>query len=176
MKSYHKMSKNNSRGSIAESIEKNKKYIDKINDEVHQQFEKMESNRQLLPNQNIISNKFQFQIYSYLAEVFIAYGLTIGLMYLIKVSDFPFFLILFVFGLMQSIYPWSFTNIIVLLSCAIIIANYFLKIKVLSYPAILICYFSVLLFNEHHKRKIFFLLVLVATLIWGFIVIPSLYL
>ena len=97
-------------------------------------------------------------------------------MYLIKATNFPFFLILYIFGLMFSLYPWSRSNVLFVLICLpIIIANYFMSIQILTYPSILICYFTVLIFNEHHKQKILYIPILILTIIWGFIIIPSVY-
>lgn len=97
-------------------------------------------------------------------------------MYLIKVSNFPFFVVLYVFGLMFSISPWSKTNVILPLICLpIIIANFFLGIQILTYPSILLCYFSILIFNEHYKSKLLYIPTLILTILWGFLVIPSVY-
>lgn len=63
----------------------------------------------------------------------------------------------------------------IVISCAVIIANFYLQIQVLTLPIIMIFYFSVLIFNEHNKIKLLFIPVIVITMVWGFIVIPSLY-
>lgn len=97
------------------------------------------------------------------------------MMYLVTATGFPFFQLLLVASLMLSIWPWSLTNVLMLVAWAVIIANYFLRIQALTYPIILICYFSVLIFNERHKNKIIFIPVLILLVVWGFIVIPSLF-
>lgn len=48
---------------------------------------------------------------------------------------------------MFSIMPWAKTNIILMISCAVIVANFYLNIQVLTYPIILIFYFAVVIFN-----------------------------
>lgn len=83
----------------------------------------------------------------YGAEVALAYAVNIGLMYLIQLTSFPFFLLLFVMGLMASVMPWSKTNIIMGVVGAVVVANFYLRIQILTYPAILVFYFSVLIFN-----------------------------
>lgn len=113
---------------------------------------------------------------SFLGELVLGYGVTIGLMYLIKVSQFPYFYLLLMFGLMNSVSPWSPSNLIMLVGCGIIIGNFFLGVQVLTFPAILVCYFAVLIFNEHHKHKLLFIVVVVGVLVWGFVVVPALFL
>ena len=76
---------------------------------------------------------------------------------------------------MNSITPWSFSNLIMVIAAIIVIANYFLNVSVLSYPAIIICYLSVMMFNERNKEKIMIILVFVMEVAWGFGFLPGLY-
>lgn len=68
-------------------------------------------------------------------------------MYLIKITNFPFYLLIYVFGLLLSITNWYNSNIIMLVCCFGIIANYYLQIQILTYPIIIICYFCIQIFN-----------------------------
>lgn len=92
-----------------------------------------------------------------MGETALAYGLLISICYLIKVSSFPYFQLLLVLGLMNSISPWSITNLVMLCAGIMVICNHFLKVSVLTYPAIFICYLSVMLFNERNKTKLLFI-------------------
>ena len=55
------------------------------------------------------------------------------------------------------------------------IINNYLGLSVLTYPQILFCYLSVMVFNERHKIKILFLLALGLQLIVAFLILPVLY-
>lgn len=78
--------------------------------------------------ENRVSKKYEFSVISYFFEIVIAYGLTIGIFYLIQAGNFPYFQILLVIGLTQSITPWSYTNITMILAAVVIIANKYLFI------------------------------------------------
>lgn len=76
---------------------------------------------------------------------------------------------------MMSIDPWKSSSVMLLLAIPIIIANYFLNLSFFTYPAIVICYYSVMSFNEKHKSKQVFILVLVFTIVYGLIILPAIY-
>ena len=105
----------------------------------------------------------------------IAYGVTIGICYLIIAGNFPYFEMFFIVGLMVSITPWTTSNLLLITAMIITLANHFLNVTILTYPAIIICYLSTLIFNEEYKVKIIFILVLVLELAYGFALLPGLY-
>ena len=76
---------------------------------------------------------------------------------------------------MISVSPWTLSNLLLLTAGIIVICNNYLKVAVLTYPAIIICYLSVMLFNEKNKQKIIFIFCLVCVMAWGFAFIPGLY-
>ena len=76
---------------------------------------------------------------------------------------------------MVSITPWSFSNLLLLTGMIITICNNYLNITILTYPAIIICYLSTLIFNEEYKVKLIFILVFVLELAYGFALFPGLY-
>ena len=67
----------------------------------------------------------------------------------------------FILGLMASITPWTTSNLLLVTAMIITLSNHFLNVTILTYPAIIICYLSTLIFNEEYKVKIIFILVLV---------------
>ena len=76
---------------------------------------------------------------------------------------------------MVSITPWTTSNLLLITAMIITLANHFLSVTILTYPAIIICYLSTLIFNEEYKVKIIFILVLVLELVYGFALLPGLY-
>jgi hypothetical protein len=76
---------------------------------------------------------------------------------------------------MMSIDPWKSSSAILLLAIPITITNYFLNVSFFTYPAIVICYYSVMSFNEKHKSKQVFILVLVLTVLYALIILPAIY-
>ena len=105
----------------------------------------------------------------------IAYGVTIGICYLISVGNFPYFELFFILGLMVSISPWSNSNLLMVCAMIITICNHYLNVRILTYPSIIICYLSTMIFNEEYKIKIIFILVLVIEMAYGFAFLPGLY-
>jgi hypothetical protein len=118
---------------------------------------------------------YKFSFKSYFIELFVAYSVTFSILYLIQLANFPYYEIILTIAFTISIDPWKSSNIILLLSIPIIIANFFLNLSFFTYPAIVICYYSVMSFNEKHKSKQVFILVLVLTIIYGLIVLPAIY-
>ena len=105
----------------------------------------------------------------------IAYGVTIGICYLISVGNFPYFELFFILGLMVSISPWSNSNLLMVCAMIITICNHYLNVRILTYPSIIICYLSTMIFNEEYNIKIIFILVLVIEMTYGFAFLPGLY-
>ena len=93
-------------------------------------------------------------------ESVLAIGITIGLMFLAKVTTFPFFQGFFMVGILLNIRPISFSSILVILCMVfMIISNYFLNVIILSYPEMAICYISLYFFKEKKKKNILWILV-----------------
>lgn len=94
-------------------------------------------------------------------------------MYLNKVVYFPFFEAIMIIIITYSLKPFKFTNIMILLSIPMAIANYSLGIWVLTYPEIIICYFSVYVFTKPAWKNLIWILTTVLYAIFGFIVLAS---
>jgi hypothetical protein len=105
----------------------------------------------------------------------VAYSVTFSILYLIQLANFPYYEIILTIAFMMSIDPWRSSSAMLLLAIPITIANYFLNLSFFTYPAIVICYYSVMSFNEKHKSKQVFILVLVLTIIFGLIILPAIY-
>ena len=118
---------------------------------------------------------YKFSFKSYFIELFVAYSVTFSILYLIQLANFPYYEMILTIAFMMSIDPWKSSSIILLLAIPIIIANYLLNLSFFTYPAIVICYYSVMSFNEKHKSKQVFILVLVLTIIYGLIVLPAIH-
>jgi hypothetical protein len=97
-------------------------------------------------------------------------------MYLTKVGSFPYYEIIFIIALTASIEPWKISNLLLFCAIAITICNNYMGMNSLTYFQILACYISVLSFNEKHKIKILFIVVLGIILLTGFLILPKLYL
>ena len=83
---------------------------------------------------------------------------------------------LLILSLTLTIQPFkSSTLIFPLASLPITIANHYMGMSSLTYIQILICYLAVLFFNQRHKIKILFILVIIFQVIAGFLVLPGLY-
>jgi hypothetical protein len=92
--------------------------------------------------------RFKFSFMSYFLEVLIGYGTFVGIMYLIKLGNFPYFELLFIMALTLSMHPWRISSLILPLSgIPIIIVNHYLGLSSLTYIEILICYVGVMAFN-----------------------------
>ena len=76
---------------------------------------------------------------------------------------------------MVSISPWSHSNLLMICAMIITISNHYLNVRILTYPSIIICYLSTMIFNEEYKIKIIFILVLVIEMAYGFAFLPGLY-
>lgn len=81
-------------------------------------------------------------------EILIAYFICIGLLFLNRATPFPFFELLCIGVICASIQPIQVSNVFVLLSVPMAIANYNLKVWVLTYPEIILCYFSTYIFSQ----------------------------
>ena len=82
-------------------------------------------------------------------------------------------ILIFAFGL--SINPYYFSNGLVLTAVVIAIVNNYINMTILTYPSIIICYLAALTFNEKHKIKILFIVVLALYIVFGFVVLPAIY-
>lgn len=60
-----------------------------------------------------------------------------------------------------------------LIAIAIVFGDHFLNISVFTYPSIIICYYSVLAFNEKYKKKQLFVFVLIFTMVFAFAVMKA---
>ena len=118
---------------------------------------------------------YKFSFTSFLIELLVAYAVTFALLYLIKLANFPYFQILAILAFTASVSPWRFSNTIVLLAIPMVAANFAMSLGYFTYPSIAVCYFSVLAFNERHKKKQIFVLTLIFTIVFGFIVLPAIY-
>ena len=85
----------------------------------------------------------------------VAIGITIGIMFLLRVAPFPYFESLFIAGMFRTIQPLGGTgSLIMVCSICILIVNYYLNVRILSYSSAVICYTSVYFFKEKHKKNI----------------------
>jgi hypothetical protein len=60
-----------------------------------------------------------------------------------------------------------------LIAVVIVFGNHFLGLGVFTYPSIVICYYSVLVFNENYKKKQLFVIILIFTMVYGFIILRA---
>ena len=74
-----------------------------------------------------------------------------------------------------SVSPWRASNLIMMLAIPMVIVNFVMRLGYFTYPSIAICYFSVLAFNERHKKKQLFVMTLILTIVFGFIILPAIY-
>ena len=68
-----------------------------------------------------------------------------------------------------AVHPWKSSNLLMLIAIGIVFGDHFLGLSVFTYPSIIVCYYSVLAFNEKYKKKQLFVFVLVFTLVFAFI-------
>lgn len=94
-------------------------------------------------------------------------------MYLNKVVYFPFFEAIIVVMISVSSTPFDITNGFILLGIPISIANYNLGVWVLTYPLIIICYFSRFLFTNRLIKSLLWIVNSVVQFIFGFLILPS---
>lgn len=106
-------------------------------------------------------------------EIVVGYTLTIGFMYLNKVAYFPFFEALMIIIIALSTKSPKNVNYLILLTIPMAIANYNLGVWVLTYPEIIICYFSTYAFTQHNFRGLFWIFTTVVTALFGFIFISK---
>jgi len=96
-------------------------------------------------------------------------------MYLTRLGNFPYYEIIFIIALTASIQPWKVSNLLLFSAIAITICNNYLGLSSLTYFQIIMCYISVVSFNEKHKIKILFIVVLGLILLTGFLILPQMY-
>lgn len=116
---------------------------------------------------------YKFSYKSFAIELFIAYAVTFTILYFIRLANFPYFELILIIAFTVAIQPWRSSNLLMLIAIGIVIGNYFLNLSLFTYPSIIICYYSVMVFNENYKKKQLFVLVLIFTLVFGFIVMPA---
>jgi len=103
----------------------------------------------------------------------VAYSVTFALLYFIRLAEFPYFELILIIAFTAAIHPWRSSNLLVLVAIGIVFGNHFLGLGVLTYPSIIICYYSVMVFNESYKKKQLFVIILIFTMIYGFIILKA---
>ena len=116
---------------------------------------------------------YKFSFKSLLIELVVAYSVTFALLYFIRIAEFPYFELILIIAFTVAVQPWKSSNLLMLIAVGIVFGNHFLGLGVFTYPSIMICYYSVLVFNENHKKKQLFVIMLVLTMVYGFIVLRA---
>ena len=92
----------------------------------------------------------------YVIEVVLTYGLLIGVNELYKLSvSLPYFLMITIYAFFDSFAPFKYEHLLIFVAYPLIIGNVFLSLEFLSYPFILVCYFSVAIYQSLNKFKNF---------------------
>lgn len=94
-------------------------------------------------------------------------------MYLNKVVYFPFFEALMIIIIALSIKSPKKVNLLILLSIPMAIANYNLGVWVLTYPEIIICYFSTYAFTQKNYLNLLWIFSTIIFALFGFILIAK---
>lgn len=106
----------------------------------------------------------------------IGYGLLLGILYLAKVLSFPYFEVVLILSLMLTIKPWRTSSLLFLASAIpITVINHYNGMSTLTYIQILVCYLSILTFNQKHKAKILFIAGIVLEVLFGFMLLPAVF-
>lgn len=78
--------------------------------------------------------RFEFKLLSFVCEIVIAYGVFIGILYLIREGSFPYFEILLILAMTLTITPWKVSNILLpMTAIPITIANEYMGLSALTY-------------------------------------------
>lgn len=81
-------------------------------------------------------------------ELLIGYGVFLGIIFLLRLGNFPYFEVLFIIALTLTIHPWKVSNLILpFTGIPMTIINHYLGLSSLSYLKILICYLGTMAFN-----------------------------
>lgn len=109
----------------------------------------------------------------FLLEVIVGYTITMAFMYLNKVVYFPFFEVLMIVIIALSLKSPKKVNLLILLSIPMSIANYNLGVWILTYPEIIICYFSTYAFTQQNYKNLLWIFSTVLFALFGFILIAK---
>lgn len=103
----------------------------------------------------------------------VAYSVTFAVLYLIRAGEFPYFELILTLALTAAVDPWRSSNLLMLVGTCVVLGNHFLGLSVFTYPSIAIAYYSLLVFNERHKRKQLFVLAAFLLIIFSFLLLPA---
>ena len=104
-----------------------------------------------------------------------AYLLFLGSLALEDHTSFPFFDCLSALVLSFIVQPVKkFNLVIATLGIPICIANFYLRVRILTFPSLFILYLPVYLQNEYYKMTIFWLLSIITLICFAILIVPSL--
>jgi hypothetical protein len=119
----------------------------------------------------------RFKALYYLMKVVLTYALLVGVNELYKLSvALPYFLMIAIYAFFDSLSPFKWEHLLLMLAYPLLIGNVFLRMEFLSYPSILICYLGVAAFQKTQQvRNLLIIWMFVVIFLYGWYALPALY-